>query len=130
MLKPILASLVFAFASAAPGSAQGYGYGPTVVTLKGTLTSLTGEEPNGKRVKVPALKLAQPITVEGTPGDDMEETERDVVLLQVVALDRKLGDQVKRFKGKRVAIRGTLMHQHTGHHHSAVLILPDDIRAD
>jgi hypothetical protein len=111
-----------------PGSAACLPYGPVSVTLSGRVVLATffgppgyGEDPKrDTRERYGLLQLRRPICVGGRPGDDVNgDTEQDVRAVQLVFND---GRAVRRLVGRRVSLSGTLFHQHTGHHHTAVLL--------
>ena len=130
MFKAVFTVLCLASVAPILCLAQGYSYEPAVVSLHGTLVQKRGEEPNGKMITFTALKLDRPITVQGTPGDDMDVTESDIRELHIIAVDRKVEAQIRRLKGRRVLITGGLMHSHTGHHHTTVLVLPKSVQSE
>lgn len=103
--------------------AQTYAYGPSEVTLYGTLISAPGETPDGAKITYPALELVLPITVSSTPGDELfEPTEKGVMLIHL-ALDKETADQFVQLKGRRIAATGNLFHSDNGHHQTDVLLL-------
>jgi len=123
-MNHLLATLALAlFASIA--SAKTLPYDPAVVTLQGTLLSGNGMTPDGKKLKFPAIRLAEPISV---PEDEPRDwsAEKDVVLLHM-ALDEKNMAAFKRLKGKPVKVTGKLFHSDNGNHQTNVLIFPVSI---
>jgi hypothetical protein len=119
-----LATLALAlFASIA--TAKTLPYDPAVVTLQGTLLSGDGMTPDGKKLKFPAIRLAEPISV---PEDEPRDwsAEKGVVLLHL-ALDEKNMAAFKRLKGKPVKVTGKLFHSDNGNHQTNVLIFPVSI---
>lgn len=110
-------------------------YAPAQVKLSGRLSLATsfgppgfGEDPaRDSRERYGLLTLDKPACVDGRRGDPLnEETERRVRAVQLVMPD---GRSVRRLAGRHVSVSGTLFHQHTGHHHTAVLITVDAIQA-
>ncbi len=122
-MRPITAVLVlFCALISSAAFAQTYTYGPSEVTLYGTLISAPGETPDGVKLTYPALELAIPITVNATPGDEAyEPTEKGVLLIHLV-LDKEAMEQFKQLKGRRVAAAGKLLHSDNGHHQTDVLL--------
>lgn len=121
-MKKTLIALILAATSAAT-SAQPYAYEPAVVSLTGTLLSAPGESPNGRKITFPALQLASPILVEGTPD---EPAEKGVMLLHMV-LNNKTMATFNALKGKRATVTGTLFHSDNGNHQTNVLVTPTAI---
>ncbi|WP_177225646.1 DUF4431 domain-containing protein [Variovorax sp. OK605] len=118
-MNRFLATLALAlFASIA--TAKTLPYDPAVVTLQGTLLSGDGMTPDGKKLKFPAIRLAEPISV---PEDEPRDwsAEKGVVLLHL-ALDDKNMAAFKRLKGKPVKVTGKLFHSDNGNHQTNVLI--------
>lgn len=101
-------------------------YESQVVRLAGTLVSGTGETPEGAPVSFPAVRLTEPVRVEAAPGDELNETEEDVELMQLV-LEPSLMQQFKKLKGQQVIVSGTFMHAQTGHHYTHVLVVVQGI---
>ena len=101
----ILCSLAFALC-ASLATAKPLPYEPAVVTLQGTLLSADGMKPEGEKLKFPAIRIAEPISV---PEDEPRDwsAEKDVVLLHM-ALDEKNTAAFKRLKGKPVKVTGKL----------------------
>jgi len=119
-----LVALALALA-ASIASAKTYPYDPAVVTLQGTLLSADGATPDGKKLKFPAIRLAEPISV---PEDEPRDwpAEKGVVLLHM-ALDEKNMAAFKRLKGQPVKVTGKLFHSDNGNHQTDVLIFPVSI---
>ncbi len=103
-------------------TAKTYPYDPAIVTLQGTLLSGDGTTPDGKKLKFPAIRLTEPISV---PEDEPRDwpAEKGVVLLHM-ALDDKNMATFKRLKGKSVKVTGKLFHSDNGNHQTDVLIFP------
>lgn len=121
MRKLLSILLLFCLVSSS-AFAQTYSYGPSEVSLYGTLISAPGETPDGAKLTYPALELVVPITVNATPGDeDLEPTEIGVMLIHL-ALEKDSSAQFKELKGRRVVATGTLFHSDNGHHQTDVLL--------
>jgi hypothetical protein len=112
-----------------PARATALEYEPAVVELTGTVVLEEhfgppgfGEDPqNDSSGLVPILVLDVAVTVEGTPGDLINQTYRDVRRVQLV---RGVGDApFSPYQGAHVTVSGTLYGRHTGHHHTDVLIV-------
>ena len=103
---------------------------PAVSTISGTLVRKTyAGPPNYEDIKSGDrpetgwyVRLAAPICVTGTPGDEINgEDEGGVDLVQLVLMH----DEYKTrsgLVGKRVKVTGTFFRWHTGHHHTPVLL--------
>ncbi len=106
-------------------------YEPDVVVLKGTIRRHTFPGPpnyesvaKGDLVEtVWLLHLTQPICV--SASSDWEK-ETGVSGLQLVFANSSQYD--KSLLGRKVVVTGTLYHQHTGHHHTKVLIKVSSIK--
>lgn len=120
----ILCSFGFALC-ASLATAKPLPYEPAVVTLQGTLLSADGMKPEGEKLKFPAIRLTEPISV---PEDEPRDwpAEKNVVLLHM-ALDEKNMAAFKRLKGKTVEVTGRLFHSDNGNHQTNVLIFPVSI---
>lgn len=106
-------------------------YEPDVVVLKGTIRRHTFPgPPNYESVAkgdlaetVWLLHLTRPICV--SASSDWEK-ETGVSGLQLVFANSSEYD--KSLLGRRVVVTGTLYHQHTGHHHTKMLIKVSSIK--
>jgi hypothetical protein len=67
------------------------------------------------------LKLSKSICVIGKPGDDINESEDNIVELQLVMTENQY-KQYRGFIGHKVIVSGTLFHSITAHHKTTVLI--------
>jgi hypothetical protein len=102
---------------------------PEVVELVGTMKSrVFPGPPNFQSVKVGdapekywVLHLAKPICVAPIQADSnkVNEPESGVLLLQLNQPDYKGS---KHLLGKRVKVKGRLIHAITGHHHTKVML--------
>ena len=122
----LAAGIALAFAlTASLVAAKTLPYDPAIVTLQGTLVSGDGMTPDGAKLKFPAIRLTQPISV---PQDEPRDwsAEQGVVLLHM-ALDDKNMAAFKRLKGKPVKVTGTLFHADNGNHQTSVLVFPVSI---
>jgi len=121
-----------------PASAQKcLKYGPTVVSLTGTLRSQVFPGPpnfesikrgDRKETAIILTLVARTCTTGNDPqGVDVPETGiGEVQLVVTKSADWKT---IRRLMGKRVAVTGTLFHAITGHHRTKVLIDVANIRA-
>lgn len=103
-------------------------YEPEVVEMKGKVKRVifpgppnyesvkTGDQPEPYYV----LFLPKGVCVQGDPKDEINsETEKDIKSMQLMITDYK---KHRPLLGKNVTVRGQLMHSHTGHHHTKVLV--------
>lgn len=104
---------------------QSYKYEPTAYTLKGVLQLASGETPEGEKVTFQAIKLEQPITVQ---GDNETPTEKDLTLMQIV-LSPDLQQAFKSLEGQPVSITGTMFHADNSNHKTNVLMTASVISA-
>ena len=123
-----------ALSSPTPDAAKAdwYEYEPAVVELEGTLVVKTffgppnyGEDPEtDEKQETRILSLDKPINMRSKDENDpvLGPTESDVRELQLV-FDGKL----RKRAGKKVVVKGTLFHAHTGHHHTDVLLAVESI---
>ncbi len=101
-------------------------YWPEKVTLTGRVVYRTfygppgyGENPKtDSRETQDILLLESPVDVIATGNDPLtDQTERRVTRITLV-----IDHSIRNLIGKRVIIEGTLVHAHTGHHHTKVLM--------
>lgn len=102
-------------------------YWPAVVELKGKLGIKTffgppnfGENPEtDSKERSWILSLDKPINVRGqtSPDPGLNDSVENVRELQLV-----LPKPHRELIGKKVIVKGTLFHAHTGHHHTDVLM--------
>ena len=107
-------------------------YEPTVVELKGKLIIKTffgppnfGENPEtDSKERSWILSLTTPINVRAKTEDDpiLFPSVENVRELQLV-----LPEPHRELIGKKIIVRGTLFHAHTGHHHTDVLMMVQSI---
>jgi hypothetical protein len=120
-MKSTLAVVALALLATGAASSESFNYEPAIVRLTGTLCSGQGADPNDKSVQYPALQLATSIRVLAGPIGDIDTTEENVSLLQLV-LTPELMNEYARLKGQHALVTGMLMNSHTGHHHTSVLL--------
>ncbi|MBI1749101.1 MAG: DUF4431 domain-containing protein [Acidobacteria bacterium] len=103
-------------------------YEPAVVELQGRLTIELkygppnyGEQPRtDAKLKVPVLRLHEPIDIRGNPEDTLNaESVEGVKELQLIF---KSGTAYKQLISKRVLVKGTLFRGHSGHHFTDVVM--------
>jgi len=107
-------------------------YEPDAVVLKGTIRQHTFPgPPNYESVargdqaeRVLVLHLAEPICVSASTDWEKETGVSD---LQLVFINNR-SQFGKSLAGRKVVVTGTLYHQHTGHHHTKVLIKVSSIK--
>lgn len=112
-------------------------YGPTVVSLTGTLRSqVFAGPPNYESIrkgdrKETAIILTLRSNTCATGGDprDFNDPETDIREVQLVVRNDAHWRTISRLMGKRATLTGTLFHAHTGHHRTKVLIDVTAIRA-
>lgn len=108
-------------------------YEPAVVELEGNLSIRTffgppnfGENPEtDSKERTWIVSLSKSINVRGRADSDLglNAAVEDVLELQLV-----LREPRKELIGKKVIVKGTLFHAHTGHHHTDVLMDVQSIR--
>ena len=96
-------------------------YEPETVRLVGTLISSKGMTPDENAVLFPAIKLNIPVRVEADPKEELNQTEENVSIIQLILNEKQMEDY-KNHKGQLVTIIGKLLHAVTGHHYTKVLI--------
>lgn len=103
-------------------------YEPEVVELTGKVERVVFPgPPNYESVKdgdrpesYYVLFLPKSVCVQGDPKDEMNsETEKNIKSMQLIISDYK---KYRPLLGKKVTVKGTLMHAITGHHHTNVLL--------
>jgi len=101
-------------------------YEPRLVALSGVIRLENrfgppgyGEDPvQDSKVEIRVLELESPINVKGDPADDINtETVLGVKNIQLV-----VEEPIRKYLQKKVTIKGTLFHGHTGHHYTEVLL--------
>lgn len=114
-------------------------YEPTVIELSGILELRTYPgPPNYDSVKLGDepercyyLKLLKPIDVFPVLAEKSlinDAVEKDVNVIQLSLRNDSLSGHFKKIGfGKKVKLKGSLFHRHTGHHHTNVLMSVDDI---
>ncbi len=107
--------------NSAPAETE-YTYEPSIMSLNGVLVSPKGEDPNGRIVQYYAIEMQAPINVKGDKSDPINsETVNNLTLVQLTG-ESTLINKIKNNMGRRVILKGTLYHSHTGHHHTSVLM--------
>lgn len=103
-------------------------YEPAILRLEGKLTMELkygppnyGEQPKtDARIRVPVLKLIEPVNVRGKPGESFNAIS--VKGIRRIQLILSPGTSYEQFIGKRVVVEGTLFHAFSGHHYTKVLM--------
>jgi hypothetical protein len=122
------AIFVLAFAAQTFAAPPCLKYEPEVVELKGKVKRVVFPgPPNYESVKAGdqpepyyVLSLSKVVCVQGDPKDEINsETEKDIKSMQLMITDYK---KYRPLLGKNVTVKGQLMHSHTGHHHTKVLV--------
>jgi hypothetical protein len=109
-----------------------YQYEPSVSTISGTLTIKQfygrpnyGETPEkDEKVSVYILKSAYPVTVIAAgnqpDGETANKTIRGVTEIQVY--DRNQNKSLSAYLGKKITLKGTLIHAESGDHYTKILM--------
>src|SRR5689334_22586819 len=104
-------------------------YEPDTVRISGMLTrhmdyGAPGFGEDAKRdQKEVGFYLDLPTAICMSPGaDDIDVAKTGIRQIQLVLRDQADLDRLRPFLGKKVAIRGTLFGEMTGHHHTPVLL--------
>ena len=124
-----LALLSFAVALMSSAQAECFTYESDVVTVSGKLVRKTfAGPPNYESTKKGDaaetgfyLSVKQPICAVASHGSEINESERNVSLVQLV-LEPSGYEQLRPLLGKSVTIKGSLFSAHTGHHHAPLLL--------
>jgi len=103
-------------------------YEPAIVDLEGKLTVEEkfgppnfGENPKtDAKVTVPILVLIEPVSIHGNPQYFPFNVE--VAGIKRIQLICEPGTRYDRLVGKRVVLKGTLFHAHTGGHYTDVVM--------
>lgn len=111
-------------------------YDPEIVRLSGIIERRTfpGAPGSGEDQSSDAreagwiLRLFEPICTAGE-DDGLEQSESNVREVQVVVRE-ELFHALHAITGRPVTITGTLFHSHSGHHHTPVLILLQDLSSN
>jgi hypothetical protein len=111
-------------------------YGPTVITVSGTLRAQTFPGPpnyesikrGDRKERVIILTLPAPTCTTGGDPRNFDNPETNVREMQLVVTKSADWKIVEHRLGKRVVVTGTLFHGHTGHHRTKVLIYVAGIR--
>ena len=104
-------------------------YDPAVVSLEGKLIvewkygpPNYGENPKtDAKVRVLMLVLSRPVNVRGNPEDALN-TESVEGIKRIQLNPANLKTRHEQFIGMRVFVKGTLFHEHTGHHYTKVVM--------
>ncbi len=106
---------------------ESVGYSPAVVELEGKLSIKTffgppnfGENPKtDSKQRDRILSLDKPINVRATDEKDptLSPSVDNVRELQLI-----LDEPLRKFIGRKVIVKGTLLHAHSGYHHTDVLL--------
>jgi hypothetical protein len=108
-------------------------YEPAIIELEGKLTVVWkygppnyGEQAKtDAKLRVPILVLVKPVNVRGNPQDALNaESVEGLRRIQLILFNIKT--PYKRLIGKKLIVKGTLLHAHTGHHFTDVVM---DVRS-
>ena len=136
-IRLLATALLLAAGCCPPASAQQcLRYGPTVVSLKGTLRSQTFPgPPNYQSIKrgdaketATILTLVTRVCTKGDDPQGFDVTETGLREVQLVVTRDAHWKIIRRLMGKRAVVTGTLFNAHTGHHRAKVLIDVSAIR--
>lgn len=130
-MKHLLAAILLLAAGPAsardPGDCLHYGREPVRLAGEVVLRSFAGppgygETPKIDRKEVQALlRLSEAICVGADADDPAEAEQREITLIPMH------GENLRRLRNRAVEVRGRLMHASTGHHHTPLLLVVDDI---
>lgn len=128
LLPLLMGSLPVADQPPADDEPRCVAYDPEIVRLSGVIEQRTFPAPSDDGENSPAdtpepawiLRLFQPICTTGSDG--IERPESGVREVQVV-VQSELFHALGALAGRPVTVTGTLFHSHSGHQHTAVLIL-------
>lgn len=112
-----------------------YYFEPNVSIIEGTLITRLhygppgyGEDPDKDEKEYPfILLLDDPIKVIAEDTDTINSSTSDVSEIQLVLKGSFYVDMAKQYKNKHIKVQGTLFSAFTGHHHTEVLIVVDEI---
>jgi hypothetical protein len=130
MSKYILLFMLSLFAGLVFGQSKDcLKYEPNMVSVTGIVERDTFPgHPNYESIKAGdepevywILKLSKPVCVTGKPNDDLNESEKNIIEMQLVLTEAQY-KEFHNFIGKKVIINGTLFHGITAHHKTTVLI--------
>jgi hypothetical protein len=130
VLLLLLMSIATLFRGQAKPVSQCLAYEPSVVTLSGTLVRKTLPGPpnyesiqKGDRAETSwHVQLAKPVCVDEDKNDPrLNPAQKDIRSVQLV-LTPEMYEKYKSLVGKQVRATGTLFGEHTGHHHTPVLL--------
>lgn len=131
MLKNFAAAL-FVLSMVVHGSPAEAGcvqYEPHVVSLRGTVIYRTFADANGQPERSPLLLLDNPICVEASAGDAFNVSEGDQIIIHLNADPEKFGRE-RAISDRRVVAKGSLYHNHTAHHHAALVLTVQELRIE
>lgn len=112
-------------------------YEPAVIKLSGTLVRQTFPGPPGYESITQGdqaetfwlIKLSSPICVDQDKADPLINTaKRNARRVQLV-VNEKMYKQYRNLVGRKVIATGTLFGEHTGHHHTPVLLTVSKLEA-
>ena len=127
--------LVFALVSQSFAVQPCLKYEPEVVQLQGKVKRVVfpgppnyesvkdGDQPEAHYV----LFLPKGVCVQGDPKDEINsESEKEITSMQLMITSY---NKYRPLLGKNVNVKGKLMHSHTGHHHTNVLLQVESMTA-
>jgi hypothetical protein len=130
MIRTLLLFLVFVLGNDLFAQSEGcLKYEPELVKVSGFIERDTFPgRPNYESIKGRdkseiywILKLPKSICVIGKPNDYVNESEDNILKLQLVLTDKQY-KQYHKFLGHKVIVSGTLFHSISAHHKTTVLI--------
>lgn len=112
-----------------------YYFEPNVSIIEGTLITRLhygppnfGEDPENDDEEYPfILLLDDPISVIAKETDTINSNISDVSEIQLVLRGNPYVDMAKEYKNKHIKVQGTLFSAFTGHHHTKVLMVVDEV---
>lgn len=130
-LKDILGQQFAGYSSNLPE----YSFEPNVSIIEGTLITRLhygppnfGEDPDNDEEEYPfILLLDDPINVIAKETDTFNSSISNISEIQLVLKGNPDVDMAKQYKNRHIKVQGTLFSAFTGHHHTKVLMVVDEV---
>ena len=119
--KIISAATVLALTTPSPAKADCLSYGPTRVSIAGTLNRIVFSNSRGDPEPYIVLRLQQPVCMTGEARDEDKPFLSDILAIQLLLTETQYA-QFRPLLGKRVRLSGSLVAAETGHHHTPVIM--------
>ncbi len=112
-----------------------YLFEPNISILEGTVITRLhdvppnfGEDPDNDEEEYPfILLLDNPINIVAKETDTINSSISNISEIQLVLKGNPDVDMAKQYKNKQIKVQGTLFSAFTGHHHTKVLMVVDDL---